>query len=49
MVVMVRQVFIGGFWKLASYGLGPRGKRKHKGIPVWPGLIGQFYVCLYLV
>ena len=48
-VMLAGQVLIEAFGNLTSYGLGLRGKRKHKGIPIWQGLICQFHVCPYLV
>lgn len=40
-LTLVGQVLIGGFWNLASYGIGSKNKRKHKRIPIWQSLTGQ--------
>ena len=48
MLNVAGQGLIGGFWKLASYGIGSRSQRKHRGILVWQSLIGQFYIHPYL-
>ena len=38
MLNVAGQGLIGGFWKLASYGIGSRSQRKHRGILVWQSL-----------
>lgn len=47
-VMLAEQVLIEEFWDLASYGIGSRGKRKDKGIPIWQGLMGQFCLSMFV-
>lgn len=47
--MLAEQVWIGGFWNLAIYGIGSRGKRKHQRIPIWQGVIGDFCIFPCLV
>lgn len=46
--MLAEQDLIEGFWDLASYGIGSRRKRKHKGSPIWQGLIGQFCLSMFV-